>query len=210
LTHGWVGYNLFVIRSRIQDEARDVTQDEQIVDEPTAGAMVLLDAAPPAALLAELFQSVAPIEPAALAQRVETLLAHMLAAGLTADLPLTHHHADGMYARELRLPAGTFAIGEIQKRPHINVLSAGRISMLGEHGGIVELVAPCTFPGKPGVRKVGFVHEDVVWTTVHNMDAWAGELPPERSEPRALEDFLVARTPDEYQRHIGATQRIAA
>lgn len=170
-----------------------------------AAALASLDPFSAATLLREIVTTTRPLSEDLVSGAVEVLLKQMLSAGLACRMPVKEIHADGMYARELRIQAGTFAVGEIQKRPHINVLSAGRISMLGPRGGLVELSAPCTFYGTPGVRKVGFVHEDVVWTTVHNMADWAASVPAAEAGSLALECFIAARTTEEYRLHCEAT-----
>ena len=147
--------------------------------------------------VAEAFTSTVPMDPADVRGRVECLLAEMREHGLKAELPLTHFHTDGLYARELTLPKGTFAIGEIQKFPHVSVISKGEISMLNEDGGFTRVKAPCTIVSKPGVRKVGFAHEDTVWTTVHNM-ADCGIENPSCASVEALEQFLTVKTQEDY------------
>ena len=147
--------------------------------------------------VAEAFTSTVPMDPADVRGRVESLLAEMREHGLKAELPLTHFHADGLYARELVLPKGTFAIGEIQKFPHVSVISKGEISMLNEDGGVTRVKAPCTIVSKPGVRKVGFAHEDTVWTTVHNM-ADCGIEDPSSASDEVLEQFLTVKTQEDY------------
>lgn len=148
--------------------------------------------------VAEAFAATEPMCPADVRGRVERLLSEMRQHGLKAELPLAHLHADGLYARELTLPKGTFAIGEIQKYPHVSVISKGEISMLNETGGLTRVKAPCTMVSRPGVRKVGFAHEDTVWTTVHCMTDFAcGD--PSSAPVEALESFLAVQTQGEYE-----------
>ena len=85
---------------------------------------------------------------------------------LDADELTTHWFAPGIYARELRIPAGTCLTGKIHKGPHLNIISAGRISVLTEHG-VVTLEAPCTLKSDAGIKRIGFAHTDTVWTTIH-------------------------------------------
>lgn len=147
--------------------------------------------------VAEAFAATEPMDKAVVLASVEGLLAEMREHGLKAELPLTHFHTDGLYARELILPKGTFAIGEIQKFPHVSVISKGEISMLNEDGGFTRVKAPCTIVSKPGVRKVGFAHEDTVWTTVHNM-ADCGIENPASAPEEVLERFLTVQTQEDY------------
>jgi len=165
-------------------------------DQPLAD-FLSLSVFPAARAVAEAFAATAPMDPAVVRDRVEELLAEMRAHGLKAELPLTHFHTDGLYARELVLPKGTFAIGEIQKFPHVSVISKGEISMLNEDGGVTRVKAPCTIVSKPGVRKVGFAHEDTVWTTVHSMSD-CGIDDPASAPEKVLERFLTVQTQEDY------------
>lgn len=83
-----------------------------------------------------------------------------------ADCPVIHHFGDGIYIREVRMKAGTFAIGHHQNFEHMNVFIAGKVQMLLEDGSTKILEAPMTFIGKPG-RKVGLILEDVIWQNVY-------------------------------------------
>lgn len=85
------------------------------------------------------------------------------------DCPVTHRFQPGVYIREVRIPAGTYAIGHRQKTEHLNVFVQGRVLMIHEDGTKEELVAPMTFVGQPG-RKIGYVLEDMVWQNVYQTD----------------------------------------
>tara|TARA_R110002072_G_scaffold236793_1_gene394350 strand:- start:8 stop:433 length:426 start_codon:yes stop_codon:yes gene_type:complete len=79
---------------------------------------------------------------------------------------LTHYFADGIYARELFLPAGAMLVGKIHRTTHINIISKGKISVATENGSeIIE--APATIVSPPGTKRAGYVIEDTVWTTIH-------------------------------------------
>jgi hypothetical protein len=83
-----------------------------------------------------------------------------------ADCPVLHHFHDGIYIRELRMPAGIVAVGHIQRHPQMNVFVQGRVQMLNPDGTTTELAAPMTFVGSAG-RKVGYVIEDVIWQNIY-------------------------------------------
>lgn len=85
------------------------------------------------------------------------------------DCPVVHRFGPGIYIREVTVPAGTLAIGHAQKFEHMNVFLKGRVTVINDDGSHTELVAPMTFVGKPG-RKVGYVHEDMVWQNVYATD----------------------------------------
>lgn len=77
-----------------------------------------------------------------------------------------HYFSFGLYAREILIPKGTVLTGKIHKTEHINVISKGDISVLTEQG-IKRIKAPCTIVSPPGTKRVGYAHEDTVWTTFH-------------------------------------------
>lgn len=83
------------------------------------------------------------------------------------DFVTRHYFADGIYAREIEIPAGVALIGKIHRTRHLNVVSRGHIVVFTEDGGQREIVAPCTFVAEAGTKRAGFALEDTVWTTVH-------------------------------------------
>lgn len=87
--------------------------------------------------------------------------------GDSPNCPLTHEFLDGIYIREMFLPAGTYISGEIHKFEHFVELLAGEIIVLTENG-YKHLKAPLRFKSQPGVKRVAFVVSDCVWSTIHS------------------------------------------
>jgi hypothetical protein len=83
-----------------------------------------------------------------------------------AACTVRHHFSPGLYIRELRMPAGTIALGHYQRHAHMNILMQGACRVLNPEGHPIEMRAPLTFVGAPG-RKVGLVMEDIVWLNVY-------------------------------------------
>lgn len=83
-----------------------------------------------------------------------------------ADFPTTHHFSDGIYAREIFIPKGSLLTGKMHATDHLNIISQGDISVLTENG-IERIKAPATIMSKAGMKRVGYAHEDTVWTTIH-------------------------------------------
>ena len=98
------------------------------------------------------------------------------------DCPVLHHFGPGIYIREVRMPAGTFAIGHRQKEDHLNILLAGKVAMLDDDGIQRVVSAPLMYSGKPG-RKVGYIVEDVVWQNIYSTE----ETDIEKLESRFLD-----------------------
>jgi hypothetical protein len=82
------------------------------------------------------------------------------------EIPVRHWFAPGMYAREVTIPAGVCLTGKIHKFPHLNIISAGDISVLTEEG-VKRIKAPFTLLSPAGVKRVGYAHTETVWTTIH-------------------------------------------
>lgn len=106
-------------------------------------------------------------EEGVLPRSVDELEGLMRAELPPVEIVPVHHFADGLYAREITIPAGTLLSGKIHRTRHLNVISAGEISVWTEGEPVRRIRAPFTFVAEPGTRRVGFAHEDTVWTTVH-------------------------------------------
>lgn len=104
------------------------------------------------------------------------------------DMPLRNFFAPGIYARELTIPAGTLLTGRRHLAEHICIVSAGEITVW-EDGRPPEVVrAPYSIVGARGARRIGYAHEETVWTTVFRnpdelrdvdaiLDLWTEEPP---------------------------------
>jgi hypothetical protein len=82
------------------------------------------------------------------------------------EIEPVHHFANGLYAREITIPAGTLLTGKIHRTEHLNVISKGRIVVWTEDG-MKEVSAPFTMVSRPGTKRVGYALEDTVWITIH-------------------------------------------
>ena len=82
-----------------------------------------------------------------------------------SDCPITHRFADGIYIREVRMPAGSYVIGHHHKTPHLNIMLSGRLTIINQDGSKTDLEAPQTFIAPVG-RKIAYIHEDVIWQNV--------------------------------------------
>ena len=77
-----------------------------------------------------------------------------------------HYFAEGLYAREITIPKGCTLTGKIHLFEHLNIISKGDISVMTEDG-IKRIKAPATIISKPGIKRVGYAHEETTWTTIH-------------------------------------------
>lgn len=134
---------------------------------------------------------------------VENKIPELVALG--AMLPIedliktTHHftkrdpkYGCGMYARELFIPKGGLIVGKIHKRPHLNIVLKGKISVLSEKGKHY-FEAPCILPSNPGDKRIGYAEEDTVWVSIHITE----HLGEEQLE--AIEDDVIAKNYEELE-----------
>lgn len=118
-----------------------------------------------------------------------------LAKEVQLDIPPVHYFSKDVYAREIKVPKGSVIIGKIHKHKNLNIVSAGEISVLSIEG-LKRIKAPCTFVSEPGVKRMAYVHEDTVWTTIHGTD----EIDLEK-----IEEQFIAKNYDEVE-DITATE----
>jgi len=116
--------------------------------------------------------------------RIDALESAMFASPAQIAIETTHYFADGLYAREIFIPAGTLLTGKIHTREHINIISQGEIEVVTENGARL-VKAPATFVSPPGTKRVGLAKSDTVWTTIHaNEDGL--------TDPDEMEAVLIA------------------
>lgn len=129
---------------------------------------------------------------------VDVLEAGMVAGFPRVEVPVFHHFGDGIYAREIHAKAGTLMTGKLHRTEHLNIISQGVIEVWveGVHGPEQRrtITAPCSFVAPPGTRRVGLVHEDVVWTTIH-------ANPDNVRDLEQLEALLIVPHVNELLRH---------
>ena len=88
------------------------------------------------------------------------------------DLPVKHHFSVGSYVREIFMPAGSVVIGKEHATRHLNIVISGRCTVWTVDGKHVYDAkdGPITFESMAGVKKVLYMHTDVIWMTVHPTD----------------------------------------
>ena len=85
------------------------------------------------------------------------------------DCPLVHRFTDGMYIREIFMPAGTVVTTLTHKTNHPFVLTKGKLSVWN-NGEVEHLEAPHVGITQPGARRLIIIHEDATWITFHVTD----------------------------------------
>lgn len=103
---------------------------------------------------------------------------------------ITHHFAPGVYVREMVAPAGILMTGMIHKTEHVSVMLSGRMLVTDGQGNGMEITGPRIEIAKPGIKRVGYVIEEVRWITIHATD---------ETDPDVLEELLVTNDPAEIE-----------
>jgi hypothetical protein len=89
--------------------------------------------------------------------------------------PLVHRFTDGMYIREIFMPAGSLWTSKIHKTEHPYVVSYGKVAVSVDAQEWYEITAPYTGITTPGTRRVLYIIEDCIWTTFHRIDDMKSE-----------------------------------
>lgn len=86
------------------------------------------------------------------------------------ECPLKHSfEAPGTYLRTIEMPAGSIILGAEHLTTHWNFVWRGRAQVMID-GVIEEIVGPCAFVSKAGIRKVLYILETMTWSTLHVTD----------------------------------------
>lgn len=125
-------------------------------------------------------------------------LADQLRAGQTVELEVRHHFANGVYARELHIPAGIALVGMIHKTANLNICSKGRIKVFG-NGQVAEFSAGDHIVSPPGTQRAAVALEYTIWTTIH-----ATTL----TDVDEIEKIFVCRDREQYMLHCQSLQQL--
>lgn len=94
-------------------------------------------------------------------------LEHYASVHGSAECHLTHIFADGVYTRQVELPAGTVAIGRRHKLATTNMLLKGTIVVTTDSDMPPQILhAPATFVSKAGDKKVVIALTDCTFANV--------------------------------------------
>lgn len=111
--------------------------------------------------------------------------------------PLKHTFVDGAYVREITMPKGTLIVSKIHKVCHPYFVLRGDVSVLTDNG-IVRIKAPFSGVTQPGTKRVLYMHEETVWTTVHVT---------KETDLKKIESEIIAKTfddlPDNVKNQMG-------
>lgn len=108
------------------------------------------------------------------------------------DIPITNYFADGIYLRQMEMPAETVVVGAIHNHLHAWFLLTGRV-LINNNGEIIEHIAPCFTISKPGSKRLIYALEDSIFVNVH-------KNPSNTQDLKELEKEIVSMTMDEFNK----------
>jgi len=85
------------------------------------------------------------------------------------EVPIKEYFSNNVYAREMIVPKGSIVVGKIHRFQNLNILSAGEVTVFSIDGKM-RVKAPFTFVASEGSKRVFYMHEDSVWTTILGTD----------------------------------------
>ena len=84
------------------------------------------------------------------------------------DLGTAHHFSDGVYAKEMHLPAGHVALSHKHSYSHLSILAKGKcVVYFGSEESVKEYSAPAIIEILAGVQHEIVAVEDVSWFCIH-------------------------------------------
>lgn len=112
------------------------------------------------------------------------------------EIETNHHFGGGIYEREIFVPAGSLITGKVHLSEHLAKLTKGTMTIFAD-GETVTITAPCTLTGKPGIKRLGYAHDDCVFSNFH--------IVGDATDVAQIEKMLVVDTVDDY---LEATKRL--
>ena len=106
--------------------------------------------------------------------------------------PLKHSFSDGIYVREIFIPAGMFITGKIHKHAHPNFLMSGEVDVVTKDGK-ETIIGPCSMMSPAGTKRALYAKTDLVWITIHHN-------PTNTQDPKKLEQIVIADSFEEYDK----------
>ena len=96
---------------------------------------------------------------------------------------ITHHFSDGLYAKEVFVPAGTAIMKHAHNFSHLSILAKGRIAVM--KGDVIEIInAPTCIEIKANVIHGIQAMSDCVWFCIHATD---------ETDPDKVDEILIRR-----------------
>jgi quercetin dioxygenase-like cupin family protein len=99
------------------------------------------------------------------------------------DLGTQHHFSSGMYAKQMKLPKGYFALSHAHEYDHLSILSSGEVIVKTDEKAI-KYTAPACITIKKGLHHSVTALEDTVWFCIHAT---------EETNPDKVDEVLIMK-----------------
>jgi len=94
-------------------------------------------------------------------------LAHQFLTMEQTACPVTHRFEQGLYIREMRIPAETLFIGRVHRHGHVCQLLEGSVILIHNEDHREAFKAPSEIMTRPGYQMVVYAVTDVLAQTIH-------------------------------------------
>lgn len=120
---------------------------------------------------------------------IDELEAVMLDNFPVIDCPVTNRFTDGLYVREIFMPAGAFITSKIHKTQHQFFVLKGK-AIVWIDGVEQTIEAPYIGATEPGTRRVLYILKDTIWATSHPN--------PDNETLEQLEERIIQKNDNPY------------
>lgn len=84
-------------------------------------------------------------------------------------MPTKHMLVNGMYGREIFIPAGTIYVGKTHKTDHFFIILSGNSTMTTDDG-VMNIEGPRVLTVKAGSKRMGVANTDCRFIAIHRTD----------------------------------------
>lgn len=117
-----------------------------------------------------------------------TEIENILRESPQTEMPVTNYFSEGVYGREIFIPAGTIIVGKIHKFSSLNVLVSGDIGVL-TNNGMKRISPPFVEVSPPGTKRIAYAITDTRWLTVHGTT---------ETDVEKIEQHFIAQNEQEF------------
>lgn len=97
------------------------------------------------------------------------------------DLGVVHHFSAGLYAKQMQIPAGHFAVTHAHAYDHLSILAKGHATVEVD-GEVTEYQAPACICIAAGKHHQVIALTDIVWFCIHATD---------ETDPDKVDEVLI-------------------
>ena len=73
------------------------------------------------------------------------------------------------FTRQITLPKDIILTGKVHNFDHTSILSKGDVTIMTDEG-VTRIKAPATWISKAGTKRLIYVHEETIWSTIHHSE----------------------------------------